>query len=124
MTKKILIADDESNLREIFERFFSNKFNNYETLTAEDGDIALNTARQNFSDLALILMDTDMPKLKGYDVCKILRNEDYKGIIIGMTGRAGDEYKKKWKDAGATDYLEKPIFLSALLEVGKKYLKD
>ena len=120
--KKILIVDDEPSIRKFLETVFKFKFTNYETITAEDGEIALNKAREHISDLDLIIMDTDMPKLNGDEVCERLKKEGYTVPIIGMSGKI--ENKTKWEKASADDYLEKPFEFNILLYTVRNYLKE
>jgi len=120
MPKKILIVDDEEEIRELLVALLKR---NYDTLSAQNGREALDASRGN-SDLSLVLMDTDMPGLNGYEVCKSLRDEGYNGIIIGMSGNHSIEYKKRWQEAHANDFLEKPVSLSILSKKIKQYLGE
>lgn len=118
--KKILVVDDEELIRDLLVSLLER---NYDTLTAKNGSEALNIIRAN-SDLGLILMDTDMPNSKGYDICKQLRKEGHKEIIIGMSGNAGEEYQKKWQEAGSNDFIEKPFSIFSISEKVKSYLGE
>ena len=120
MPKKILIVDDEEQIRDLLIRLLKR---NYDTLSAQNGREALEISRGN-SDLSLVLMDTDMPGLNGYEVCKLLRDEGYNGIIIGMSGNHGIEYKKRWQEARANDFIEKPFLIDTISKKIKQYLGE
>jgi two-component system response regulator RegX3 len=84
----------------------------YEVLTAFDGVQALDAARQYQPDL--ILLDVMMPKLQGWDVCRILRSES--AIPILMLTALGDELDRVLGlELGADDYITKPFSFRELL---------
>mgnify|MGYP001585069434 CR=1 FL=1 len=118
MPKKILIVDNEEDLRDFLVRLLER---NYDTLSAKDGSEALNISREN-PDLSLILMDTDMPNLNGDEVCKILRKEGCNIPIIGMSGHYDN--KERWQQAESNDFIEKPFSNSSISEKVKAYLGE
>ena len=67
--RKVLIADDEPDIRELLQYNLSAA--GFEVILAKDGDEALDKAKKNKPDL--ILLDVMMPKKSGVEVCKILR---------------------------------------------------
>lgn len=116
MTKKrILVVDDE---REIVSSLcMALEVKDYETLTAFDGQEALEVARREKPDL--ILLDVIMPKLNGYQVCRELKkDESTKSIPIVMLTAKTQESERYWgKETGADEYITKPFDILKLLEV-------
>lgn len=109
----ILIADDERDIIEMLEYTLSKE--GYHVITAEDGAETIKKAEAHKPDI--ILLDIMMPKMDGIEVCRTLRNR--KGfedtIIIILTAR-GEEYSEvAGFDAGADDYVTKPVKLRSLL---------
>lgn len=104
MGYKILIADDEPELRELF-RLYLEK-DGYEVLEAEDGLRALEMLKENKVDL--LLLDVMMPGMDGFSVLKQVRKENNIPVLI-MSAKDTDEDKILGLDLGADDYLTKPI---------------
>lgn len=105
--KKILIADDESDILEILQ--FNLEAEGYEVMTAKNGNEALEKAR-SFSP-SLIMLDVMMPGKSGIEVCKLLRNNPAfsKTLIIFLTAMNDDFTEVSGLEAGADDFLKKPI---------------
>ncbi|WP_430809308.1 MULTISPECIES: PP2C family protein-serine/threonine phosphatase [unclassified Carboxylicivirga] len=102
----ILLVDDSAVNLEILQDALSR----YNTVTACDGDAAMEIAfSRNKPDL--ILLDIVMPGLDGYEVCKILKQNDLsKDIpIIFITGQTDSDSILKGFEAGAIDYITKPF---------------
>lgn len=110
---KILVVDDSPFIVEIIETIL--KDSGFEVITADDGEKALNRAKNDLPDL--IVLDLMLPKMNGYEVCKILKNDElYKAIpIIMLTARVNDEDAVKGKQAGADAYMGKPFELDDLV---------
>lgn len=101
---KILIVDDEPNIREVIREYA--QFNKYETDEACDGIEALDKCAKN--DYDLIIMDIMMPKLDGMTAVKRIREE--KDIPVIMLSAKGEEYDKlAGFDLGIDDYVVKPF---------------
>ena len=82
---KILVVDDEIYIVHILD--FSLGMEGYEVLTALDGEQALEKARTEHPDL--IVLDIMMPKLDGYETCKLLKGDDStRNIPVIQIGRA------------------------------------
>ena len=113
MSKKILIVDDEQDIRIYLDTLF--KKEGYETAIAEDGVIALKVLEEFNPDL--ITLDLQMPNNTGTDFYrKIHRNEKYNSIpIIVISGMAGRHLAVKKPVA----VFEKPIDTEKLLEAVK-----
>src|SRR6202011_1793361 len=106
----ILTADDDPQLLRLIARNL--QFEDYEVITASDGQQALNLIEQNKPDLALL--DVMMPKVDGFTVCQRVR--EYSAIpIIIITARGQDQDKVRGLDLGADDYLTKPFSVEELL---------
>jgi len=111
--KKILVVDDESHLIELVQMRL--EANEYEVITARDGEEGLEKAKSESPDL--IILDVMMPKIDGYKVCGLLKNdEQYKNIpIILFTGKAQDDFKEVGKKVGADAFITKPFDALVLL---------
>ncbi|MGZ5136157.1 MAG: response regulator [Flavitalea sp.] len=105
--KRILIADDEPDIREIVE--YNLVKEGYEVTTAKDGDDALAKAKLQKPDL--IILDIMMPKRTGVEVCEILRSQPaYKEtLIIFLTALNDESSHIKGLETGGDDYVTKPI---------------
>ncbi|MDD5772042.1 MAG: response regulator [bacterium] len=119
--KKILVVDDETMIREMVKTRL--EANNYEVITAGDGQEALEKVRRENPDL--ILLDLMLPKVNGYKVCRMLKFDDkYKKIpIIMLTARTAEDDIKAGKEVGADLYLTKPFDSKILLEKIEELLK-
>jgi len=109
----ILIADDERDIIEMLEYTLNKE--GYNVITAEDGAETLRKAEAHRPDI--ILLDIMMPKMDGIEVCRTLRGKAAfaNTLIIILTAR-GEEYSEvAGFDAGADDYVTKPIKLRSLL---------
>lgn len=104
---KILIADDEPDIREIIEYNLSKE--GYQVQTAKDGNDALTKARAFKPDL--IILDIMMPYKNGVEVCEILRSQpDFQQtLIIFLTARNDESSHIKGLETGADDYISKPV---------------
>ena len=104
---KILIAEDEPDIRELVA--FTLRFSGYEVVSASNGEEAVQLASREVPDL--ILMDVRMPRMTGYDACRVMKaNEDLKDIPIVFLSAKGQEAEiQTGLDAGAEEYLLKPF---------------
>ncbi|HEX2489811.1 MAG TPA: PAS domain S-box protein, partial [Blastocatellia bacterium] len=109
---RILLADDNSDMREYVRRLL---VANYEVEAVSDGEAALQSARERPPDL--VLSDVMMPKLDGFGLLKALREDELLTTIpvILLSARAGDEARVEGMEAGADDYLIKPFSARDLL---------
>jgi len=105
--KKVLIADDEPDILEIISYNLRNE--GYETITAKDGDDALQKASVFKPDL--IILDVMMPNKNGMEVCKQLRAQPaYQNtLIIFLTALSDELSQVKGLEYGADDYISKPV---------------
>jgi DNA-binding response OmpR family regulator len=112
--KKILAVDDEPNILMSIE--FILDMEGYEVYTAHDGEEALEVARRVRPDV--ILLDINMPRKDGYEVCRILREQDDMAgtKVIMLTAKGQTLEKKKGLEVGADEYVTKPFSADELLE--------
>ncbi len=117
----ILIVDDNATNVDILRARLTSQ--GYEILTAEDGEQALASARENTPDL--ILLDIMMPKIDGIEVCRRLKADDSLPFmpIIMVTAKADSKDIVAGLDAGSDDYLIKPIDQAALVARVKSMLR-
>jgi DNA-binding response OmpR family regulator len=117
---KILIAEDERDIRDLVS--FTLRFAGYEVVTAANGEEAVELASKEKPDL--ILMDVRMPRMTGYDACRILKaNPEMKDIPIAFLSAKGQESEiQTGLDAGAEEYLLKPFAPDQLTERVKAIL--
>jgi len=120
--KRILIVDDEEDILNVLR--FRLEANNYEVLSASDGQEGLNKAR--FEKPDLIILDLMLPKLDGYKVCRMLKfDENYKSIpIIIFTASAQKKDEEFDMEMGADAYITKPFEPAILLGKMKELLME
>ena len=109
--KRILIVDDDDEIRELLE--FDIGHSGYFVDTAKDGLEGLNKALNNTYDL--ILLDVMMPKMNGFDVCKNIRQAKLAIPILMLTAKGTIDDKTEGFDCGADDYLVKPFDIQEVL---------
>ncbi|MFH4963489.1 response regulator transcription factor [Gaetbulibacter sp. M235] len=104
---KILLVDDEPDILEIVGYNLSNE--GYQIFTAENGVEAVKKAKKELPHL--IILDVMMPEMDGIEACEIIRkNPDLKDTIITFLTARGEDYSQvAGFDAGADDYITKPI---------------
>jgi OmpR family response regulator RpaB len=102
--EKILVVDDEINIRRILETRLS--IVGYTVVTAADGEEALIVYRKEIPDL--IILDVMIPKLDGYGVCQEIRKESEIPIIM-LTALSDVTDKITGLELGADDYIVKPF---------------
>lgn len=118
---KILVVDDDQVTLEILKSALEE--NNFRVLTASDGLDALNKARTEDPDL--ILLDVILPKIQGYQVCRLLKfDEKYSHIpIVMLTGKTGEENKVTGLKTGADEYVTKPFDVADIIKIVKEYMQ-
>jgi len=117
----ILIVDDNPTNLDILQARLAP--HNYEILTATDGEEALAIAREKEPDL--ILLDIMMPKMDGIEVCRHLRADPSLPFmpIIMVTAKADSKDVVAGLEAGADEYLTKPVDHAALVARAKSMLR-
>jgi len=121
MSKKILIADDEDNVRELV--LVSLEDEGYEIHEASDWEEAVAKARELKPDL--IVLDVMMPGKTGYEVCEELRNDpDMKDVyILFLSARGSAVSEMTGKMKGGDAYMVKPFEPAELRKKVKEALK-
>lgn len=118
---KILNVDDSASIRQMVN--FTLKKEGHEVLSAEDGQIGLDTVKAENVDM--ILCDVNMPNMDGITmVSEVRKLPNCKFIpIIMLTTESQPEMKQKGKDAGATGWIVKPFKPEQLIGVLNKVLR-
>lgn len=119
--KKILLVDDD--IRNVFALSSVLEGYNMEVVFAENGREAIEMLQAN-PDFDLVLMDMMMPEMDGYEAMRRLREmpEFQKLPIIALTAKAMKEDRAKCIEAGASDYMKKPIQTEQLLSLMRVWL--
>ncbi len=117
-SSKILVVEDDRNLLEVLKYNLAKE--GYAVVTATDGVQALDVARSEKPDL--IVLDIMLPKLDGFEVCRILRTEMTAPILM-LTARAEETDKVVGLELGADDYMTKPFSMKEFLARVKAMLR-
>ena len=110
---RILIVDDDPMIQETFNLTLSSY--KYETETAGDGfEAGINTVQFRPD---LIILDLIMPEMDGFEVCRYLKNDPTTSSvkILILTGYDTEENREKILEAGADDFLSKPVEVDMLI---------
>ena len=124
MAKKILIVDDEVHIKMLLEQTLEELEDEYEVVlyTASDGEEGLEFIRSKRPDL--VFLDIMMPKMNGYEVCRIVKDDeelvDTKIILLTAKGQEVD--RKQGLELGAMMYMTKPFDPDEILSVSKELL--
>jgi DNA-binding response OmpR family regulator len=118
--KKILIVEDNPDIRNILSMRIT--INGYQVITAENGQEALDKAKSEKPDL--LILDLMLPKINGFEVCRMLKFDDnYKQIpIIILSALDQQQDREKATKSGADAYFIKPFDLELLLTKIKNLL--
>ena len=117
----ILIIDDDS--RNTFALHLTLKAKGYQSLTSNSAEEGLDILKSR-KDIALVLMDMMMPEMDGYHAINEIHSEEWNPDvpIIAVTAQAMSGDREKCLEAGAADYISKPIDVDILLDVLKKWM--
>ena len=110
MSRRILVVDDETTLRETLAEALEQ--DGLEVITAADGKEALEQFRAGSPDL--VLLDLMLPQISGIEVCRILRRESTVPIVM-LTAKGSEIDKVVGLELGADDYVTKPFSLRELM---------
>ncbi len=117
---KVLYVDDDVINRKLLEKILDRHPEVYEHLEAKDGQEALEILNKN-PDIDFVLLDIIMPRLDGIETLKFMKKDPrFKDIPVVVLS-TDDTQKTKAIEAGANDFIEKPIKESDLLEKIEKY---
>ena len=109
MKKKVLIIEDDPNIAEAERLILEGEF---EGFMASDGSSGLSLCKEIMPDL--IVLDVMLPKLSGFEVCKMLRDGGYDKKIVMVTAKTEPRNEIFGMDLGADDYIMKPFDLAYL----------
>ncbi|MFN5845041.1 MAG: response regulator transcription factor, partial [Flavobacteriia bacterium] len=104
---KVLIVDDEEDIRELLR--YNLKKEGYEVFDAENGEVGIQMMREHKPDL--VLLDVMMPGMDGVEVCEAIRTSPgfEHTLVCFLTARNEDYSQIAGLDAGADDYVAKPV---------------
>ncbi len=107
MNESILVAEDQAHIRALIE--FKLKNNGYRVVTAEDGEQALQKAKELLPDM--ILLDVMMPLMTGFEVLAALKKipETKEIPVLLVTAQSSESEVLKGLEMGAEDYITKPF---------------
>ena len=119
--RKVLLVDDD--MRNVFALSKILKERGMEVIKAENGKTALAMLEQHPA-IDIVLMDIMMPEMDGYEAMKRIRGDlkKQKLPIIALTAKAMKDDKQKCIDAGANDYITKPVDVDRLLTLMRVWL--
>lgn len=105
--KRILIADDNENIREALTYLLEDE--GYKLNLAKDGSDTLKKVKEFRPHI--LFLDIMMPEMNGYEVCKTIKNDpDLKGIyVIMLTAKGQVAEQERGKEVGADEYIVKPF---------------
>lgn len=102
---KILVVDDEDRMRKLVRDFLANK--GYSVIEASNGEEAVDIFLAQ-KDIALVILDVMMPKMDGWEVCKIIR--EYSRVpVIMLTAKSEEKDELKGFELGVDEYITKPF---------------
>jgi CheY-like chemotaxis protein len=119
--RKVLVVDDD--IRNIFALNSLLERHNMQVMSANNGQDAIRLI-EGTPDLALVLMDIMMPEMDGYETIRRIRAEsDFRRLpIIALTAKAMKGDREKCLEAGASDYVAKPVNTEQLLSLVRMWL--
>ena len=114
----LIVEDDPVMLRGLKDNF---EFKGYNVLAAADGEAGLNAALDKKPDL--IILDIMLPKINGYEVCRLIRQENLNMPIIMLTAKGEESDIVLGLNLGADDYVTKPFSIKELLARAAAFLR-
>ena len=114
----LIVEDDPTMLRGLKDNF---EFKGYRVVTAADGEDGLNAALNEKPDL--IILDIMLPKINGYEVCRLIRKEQLDMPIIMLTAKGEESDIILGLNLGADDYVTKPFSIKELLARAAAFLR-
>jgi DNA-binding response OmpR family regulator len=119
MSEKILVADDELEIRNLLEHFL--KGQGYEVVLASDGSQALKLAAEE--NPQIIILDIKMPGLDGLEVCKRLKEKEQTKLIPVIVITGFEDNKMEALNMGADDFVNKPFDMAEISSRVKSALR-
>ena len=118
--KKILVVDDEQQIRSLIQEAFVRK--GYVVRTAESGEEAYEILQH--TKFQVIFLDLNMPGMSGVELCKRIRKDFPKVSVFAITGFPTRFEVHNCRKAGFDGYFVKPITFEALLEAAQEAFKQ
>ncbi|MGI6176930.1 MAG: response regulator transcription factor [Eubacterium sp.] len=119
MPKKILIVDDDPDIREVVSIFLSTE--GFEVVQAEDGPASIEAVK-NDKNIGLVIMDIMMPGMSGIEACRQIRSFSNVPLLF-LTAKSQDSDKVDAYSEGGDDYLVKPFSQTELLMKVKSLIR-
>jgi DNA-binding response OmpR family regulator len=110
MTKVLVVEDDPGILRTVADNL---RFEQYDVVTATDGETAYALYEQDQPDL--IVLDLMLPRMSGLELCRKLRTEDAQIPVLMLTARSQEADRVRGLDLGGDDYVTKPFSMPELM---------
>ena len=122
MAKRILVVEDNDLNRKLFCDVL--KANGYEVVPVSDGNNFLATAKK--SDPQLVIMDIQLPNMSGVDlIAELKADAGMRDVpVLAVTAYAGKGDEDRIREAGAQDYLAKPVSIGPFMAAVRKLLAD
>jgi len=122
VAKRIMVVEDNDLNRKLFCDVL--KANGYEVVPVADGQNVVETAKKY--DPELVIMDIQLPNVSGIDlIAQLKQNPAFdKTPVLAVTAYAGKGDEERIRDAGASDYLAKPVSIGPFMAAVKKLLGD
>lgn len=114
----LIVEDDPTMLRALDDNF---KYDGYSVTTASDGEKGLELALDSKPDL--IVLDIMLPKINGYEICRILREEGLEVPVVMLTAKGQESDIVLGLNLGADDYVTKPFSIRELLARARALLR-
>ena len=114
----LIVEDDPTMLRGLKDNF---EFKGYKVVTASDGEKGLEAALNAKPDL--ILLDIMLPKINGYEICRLIREQKLDMPIIMLTAKGEESDIVLGLNLGADDYVTKPFSIKELLARAAAFLR-
>lgn len=118
METVLIVEDDPTMLLGLKDNF---EFKGYKVLIAADGEKGLNAALNARPDL--IILDIMLPKINGYEICRLIREEKIQTPIIMLTAKGEESDVVLGLNLGADDYVTKPFSIKELLARAAAFLR-
>ena len=118
METVLIVEDDPTMLRGLKDNF---EFKGYKVITAPDGEKGLEAALNSKPDL--IILDIMLPKINGYEICRLIREEKLDMPIIMLTAKGEESDIVLGLNLGADDYVTKPFSIKELLARAAAFLR-
>jgi DNA-binding response OmpR family regulator len=119
VTGRILIVEDDAVLLRGLTDTFEGK--GYEVLSARDGETALTLALEEHPEI--VLLDIMLPRVNGYEVCRVIREHGLQMPIVMLTAKGQEEDVILGLNLGADDYVTKPFRIGELVARANAFLR-